>query len=41
MYSGIADDEDRDMADRWEEGAQMVVIFVRPEITSRSAAYAN
>ncbi|KAI0288356.1 hypothetical protein BC826DRAFT_693921 [Russula brevipes] len=27
LYSGIAGDEDREMADHWEENAQMVVVF--------------
>ena len=39
MYSKIAEEEDNKMAERWQEDADGIIIFVHPEGTLHSAVY--
>jgi hypothetical protein len=43
MYSKIAEDEDSQMAKRWQKDAQGIILFVGPHLSSRTttAEYVN
>lgn len=41
IYSGIAEEEDNKMTDRWQKDADGILIFVRPRVASRTHTRIN
>ena len=41
IYSGIAEEEDNKMTDRWQKDADGILIFVRPRVASRTTTRIN